>query len=241
MNYLGVFAKYWQPGRVKTRLAESIGSENASKLYQHFLTHVVTRCSTINACRSLWYWPQDSLGEFKDFFARIQLDTRQWTLRPQTAGDLGQRMIHFFDQTFREARSQSVNEANVVLIGSDAPHLPSRIYESAFAVLESSDVDVVIGPSEDGGYYLIGMRNETFPIFDAMPWSTDRLLDMTLDIIRQQNISYQLLPTYRDIDDLNDLEQVRQSLVEKSNADFLDRQLLLEFDRALRSTKIGDE
>ena len=241
MNYLGVFAKYWQPGQVKTRLAKSIGAGNASKLYQHFLIHLLSRCSAICAAKALWYWPEHRAGEFQDLIARFQLSRRDWTLRPQIDGDLGQRMSNFFGQTFAVAPLDSGKQINVVLIGSDAPHLPGHIYQDAFAALESGTSDVVVGPSEDGGYYLIGMRNRTLPVFDAMPWSTNRLLDATLELLGKLNVAVHILPICSDIDVLDDLEKVRLKLASKSNADSLDQQLIVQIDRALGNTQMYDE
>jgi len=97
-------------------------------------------------------------------------------------------------------------------MGSDLPDLPASIIDEAFNSLEFTDV--VLGPSHDGGYYLVGFNAETFrpDIFDEMPWSTDEVLSRTLRVLARTRTTYHLLPRWRDIDEYEDLVEFIDSL-----------------------------
>ena len=202
LNHLGVFAKYWQPGRVKTRLAASIGSENAAVLFQRFVKQTLVRHRHSGDQRSIWIWPHEREPEFREFAPA------EWTVRLQSDGDLGQRMNAYFE-SFLSQKNNSGNE-QVVLIGTDSPSLPSSIIEDAFAALQ--DHDCVIGPSQDGGYYLIGMNRPIPELFQDMPWSSDQVLPNTLKRLQSLAFSCHQLPIWNDIDDIDDLKHLQQQL-----------------------------
>ena len=142
------FIKNPEKGKVKTRLASAIGDEMAVKLYRRFLFEML---STLNRGTFLFYlcfYPGDSLNELKDWLGDHYL------YAPQMGENLGERMKNGFMEAF------SMNFKRVVLIGSDIPNLPLEFIEEAFNSL--GEKDAVIGPSFDGGYYLIGFRDKTF-------------------------------------------------------------------------------
>ena len=122
---------------------------------------------------------------------------RSFALRPQVEGDLGARMRDFFEAEFE------CGATRVVLIGSDAPTLDPSIIVSAFLCLEGRDV--VIGPSADGGYYLVGCRNEVPTIFDGIAWSTSRVLSETIDRLNGSGQTLAVLPPGYDVDTPDDL------------------------------------
>ena len=93
-----------------------------------------------------------------------------------------------------------------MLIGSDSPSLPPPYISNAFEAL--SDVDIVLGPSVDGGYYLVGMNRDVTEIFTGIDWSMPQVLRQTLDIMHRQNIRYHLLPPWYDVDTLDDLQML---------------------------------
>ncbi len=157
---LGLFAKYWEPGRVKTRLARSIGNEKAARIYEAFVAATVARLSAIHCTRVLSYWPNDA----KTRLAFESVEAQGWSLVPQTEGDLGERMADYFIQQF------SAGTDRVVLLGTDCPNVPLVEVQEAFEHLKTSDV--VLGPTDDGGYYLVGAAKRVPPIFADIPWST---------------------------------------------------------------------
>ena len=190
---LGVFAKYWQPGTVKTRLAATIGDAGASRLYKQFVKTLLadsTRLPT-DVCWS--YAPADTREEFVDLAAG------RWELTPQADGNLGQRMSAFFHAALASGSQR------VVLIGSDSPTLPVLHVREAFSQLESHDV--VLGPSDDGGYYLIGAAGQVPAVFDQITWSTPRVWPQTIERLEHAGVRYFVLPPWYDVDDHNDLDR----------------------------------
>ncbi|MCO6457696.1 MAG: TIGR04282 family arsenosugar biosynthesis glycosyltransferase [Pirellulaceae bacterium] len=210
-----MFAKFWAPGQVKTRLAAHIGPAAASRLYRTFLTTLLWRFHRIGGQRVLVYSPGDRRAAFEMLatgrlagphrpLARQSATAGDWRLAPQGAGDLGQRMRRYFQRTF----SQGVRRA--VLIGSDSPTLPTRYVLRAFELLRSHDV--VLGPCGDGGYYLIGARDRVPPVFDDMPWSTPQVWPRTVERLASGGWSLAQLAPWYDIDDLEGLNRLRAEL-----------------------------
>ena len=198
MYHLGLFAKYWEAGKVKTRLAKDLGELGAMKVYFAFLNHLVSQLGKCGDLRTIGFSPAESNSEFET------LAGESWALVPQSTRDLGHRMAHFFEWAFSENKKHQSNSAScVVLIGSDTPHISSSRIEEAFAIL--NDHDVVIGPSTDGGYYLVGMSGRVHPIFEGIEWSTETVLPDTLELMRRNGISYGLLEPMTDIDFCEDL------------------------------------
>ena len=224
MKTFAIFAKFWEPGKVKTRLARSLGDSVAAQIYYRFLRLSLQLVDDWQGQKTLGFTPRNRELEFREL-------ARGWRLVPQVESDLGSRMKYFFDEVFAtrcgwsdnpsttsnrtdwfadgnpsasQDPSESDNEHRVVLIGSDTPLLPRRRIKEAFDELKHHDV--VLGPSSDGGYYLIGARNRTPEIFDRMEWSTERVFSQTIDRLQQANYQYAILDSYRDIDQLEDLE-----------------------------------
>jgi len=204
---LGVFAKYWEPGKVKTRLATSLGDAKTARIYQGFVAATIARLTTIDAGRVLAYSPAD--GQTRAAFQGV--DIGGWSLAPQGAGDLGQRMAAYFDQQFRAGAER------VVLLGTDSPNVPLVEVQEAFEHLKTADV--VLGPTEDGGYYLVGAARQTPPIFDNIPWSTVEVLSATRACLEQAGISYTTLDPWYDVDEIFDLHRLLEDLRDESKAE----------------------
>jgi rSAM/selenodomain-associated transferase 1 len=190
------FIKNPEKGKVKTRVASAIGDKMAMKLYRRFLLEML---STLNRGTFLFYLcfhPENSLNDLKDWLGDHYLYT------PQMGENLGQRMKNGFVEAF------SMNFKRVVLIGSDIPDLPLEFIEEAFNSL--GEKDAVIGPSLDGGYYLIGFRDKTFSpkVFEGIPWSTERVFEDTMKILKQEGLLVHTLPRWRDIDTIEDLKNL---------------------------------
>ena len=202
---LGIFAKFWAPGEVKTRLAKSIGSKQASELYRAFLIHSVEQLRKFDAERVICFSPETA----RDAFSNIS--NNEWQLFLQPEGDLGQRLASFFRESFDDASDSGPSGPDrVVVLGTDSPTLPLARIQAAFDRLEGTDV--VIGPSTDGGYYLIGLSADRPSLFEGIPWSTSHVLNATIDRCLANKWTYALLPPWRDVDELEDLIWLRASL-----------------------------
>ena len=199
---LGLFAKYWQPGQVKTRLAKAIGAERAATAYFQFVSTLLERLG--DCCEQKWlaYTPSERAPRFEDILPD------GWQSEPQAAGDLGLRMKSFFE------RRLAAGCRRVVLLGSDSPHVPLEYVRQAFDQLRRHDV--VLGPTEDGGYWLIGLADEVPDIFAAIPWSTPQVWSATLAAIRTAGLSHAVLPTWYDIDEHDDLRRLMSDLRQNS-------------------------
>lgn len=197
---LGIFAKYWEPGKVKTRLASSIGEVNAARIYEVFVAATIARLSSIESERLLAYSPADEKTHLA--FANANIDG--WSLKPQTSGDLGQRMAAYFDQQFAAGADR------VLLLGTDSPNVPLVEVQEAFEHLNTSDV--VLGPTEDGGYYLVGAKGQTPPIFENIAWSTPKVLPATVECLKAANLSYATLDPWYDVDEIFDLHRLIEDL-----------------------------
>lgn len=199
-----VFTRYPQPGRTKTRLIPSLGAEPAAEL-QRFLTEqtlvqVDNLREYIPVAIAIYY-----TGGDRSLMAQWLGADRDYRL--QCEGDLGERMQQAFAESFRAGRQL------VVIIGIDCPDLTSEILRSAFAALEQTDV--VIGPAEDGGYYLLGMRRFIPELFQAIPWSSDRVFALTCQRLQDLRLTLSRLPQLQDLDRPEDL-----LLLKQINSDF---------------------
>lgn len=201
MNVLGVFAKYFEPGRVKTRLAMEIGCDPACELYETFAGCALRTAGGMADRHDLVFTPPDSRNRFREWLSAQGHEG--WRLVPQAEGDLGIRMRSYLETAFAEGAER------IVLLGSDAPTLPARYLEQAFALLES--VPLVIGPSDDGGYYALGARKVP-PVFDGIAWSTGRVLEQTLQRLDNARWKYELLPTWYDVDSRSELLRLQQQV-----------------------------
>lgn len=193
-----MFAKFWEPGAVKTRLAAAIGGPSAARVHQACVHTLITRFKRTSDRRVVCFAP----AGFGEEFAAIAGPA--WQVQPQCAGDLGQRMRHYFEKSF----AAGVDSA--VLIGSDSPTLPIAYVEEAFDRLAESPV--VLGPSDDGGYYLIGLSRDIPDIFQGIDWSTSEVWRQTVGRLQAAGQSYYELPRWYDIDTVDDLLRLRDEL-----------------------------
>ena len=187
------FIKNPEKGKVKTRLASAIGDKKAVKLYKRFLLEMLFTLNRGTFLFYLCYSPESPLSDLKDWLGD------QYLYMPQSGENLGERMKNGF------AEAISMNFRRVVLIGSDIPDLPLAFIEEAFTSLREKDV--VIGPSFDGGYYLIGFKDKTFSarVFEGIHWSTESVFEKTLKVLKQEGLTVHTLRPLRDIDTVEDL------------------------------------
>ncbi len=203
---LGMFAKYWQPGAVKTRLATRIGNDAAASLHRLFVQTLLRRMQNVADRNVLCFTPANSAALFRE----LQLDS--WHLQPQAAGNLGTRMRHYFDTAL-----SAIESPRTVLIGSDSPDLPLECVQEALERLR--EFPVVLGPTTDGGYYLIGLSQMVPPIFDDIPWSTPDVWPQTTARLAAAQIPYHVLPQWYDVDDEAGLNSLLRQITESEPAD----------------------
>jgi uncharacterized protein len=196
----GIFAKEPIPGRVKTRLAAEIGPVAAAEFADLSLRELCLRCADIGAERVIGFSPNTPAA--RAYFSTVAGD--RFTLWPQPEGTLGHRMEAFL-ATGRSAHPET-SCVQSVLIGSDSPDLPLALITAAFQRLQ--DCDVVLGPTTDGGYYLIGTRITIDDWLHAVPWSSEQTLAATQHAITQHGATCQLLSAWYDIDTLADVQRL---------------------------------
>ncbi len=191
---VGLFAKWPDPGRVKTRLARETSPEFAAAIARAFLLDTLELLRDLAGCDLfVAYDPPDSQQKFAEL---VEGRAQQILLEAQSAGDLGTRLETFCQRRFDDGYESAI------LIGSDSPNLPAKFLRDAIQMLQSNDA--VVGPTSDGGYYLIGMRR-TLPIFAGIAWSTDRVFPQTIEHLIAANVPYAVLPQWYDVDTLADL------------------------------------
>ena len=196
-NALIVMARYPEPGRVKTRLAASIGDAAAVALYRAFLDDLRARLAWHRSW--VFYWAFEPAGS--PFRAELAAETAAFA---QVEGDLGARMHGAMTRGLRGGARR------VVLIGSDVPHVPLSSLEAAFRRL-SAGADLVVGPAEDGGYYMIGSRSVP-PVFEGIRWGGKDVLAATLAAARRNRIEPELLEEQYDVDDIGGLKRLQADM-----------------------------
>ncbi len=200
---LVVFVKDSIPGRVKTRLTPRITPDEAAKLYKAFTLDIISNARKLkrNSVNNITvaYTP---VGAEKAFRKLIEQPTN---FLPQKGKNLGERMKNAFKQSFAEGAKR------VVIIGTDSPTLPVSYIQKAFDILKK--IPIVIGPTFDGGYYLIGLSGLNDDIFDGIGWGTSRVFDQTLTRIKSLNTQVYVLPPWYDVDTSEDLEFLKSHLL----------------------------
>ena len=194
---LVVFAKAPIPGQVKTRLARHVGDRAAADLAAAFLLDTVDRARASGARVLLAFDPPEEEPWFREHAGSASLS-------PQPDLDFGARVL----AALRAARAEGAGR--VVVVGMDSPHVPAERWSEAFAALE--DRDLCLGPSEDGGYYLLGLREPRAELFDGIPWGTAGVLDATRARAAALGLSVTELATDFDVDEEADLQRLAEVL-----------------------------
>ena len=193
-----VFAKQPVPGRVKTRLARNLGATAAAQLYEAFLRDTLQHCAEVRDVElRLCYTP----GTAGAWFAELEPEAR---CLPQAEGDLGVRLAQAFEQAFSDGARAAV------ALGSDTPQLDASFLEGALARVAPGRV--VLGPSRDGGYTLIGLAAPAPALFERIPWSTPAVLETTEQRARSLGLQVDRLEERYDIDEALDLECLRAQI-----------------------------
>jgi hypothetical protein len=199
-----IFIKYPQPGFVKTRLAKEIGKERAASLYRLFAETILARIKDKSFTRFIFYCPASKKKQI-----RAWLGPDLSNIYPQKGRDLGEKLTHAFEFTFKKGAKK------VVAIGTDSPAIDKEVILRAFEELESRDC--VIGPSSDGGYYLLGLSSFYREIFKNIMWSTDRVFRQTLNRLEELKLNFSSLEEHFDVDNIRDLIVLKDRLEKNEN------------------------
>lgn len=200
-SILVMVAKEPVPARVKTRLCPQLSPTCAAELYSCFVQDMADEMSRLTASDdpssrvsvALAYTPEESAAAFKAILP-VPIP-----LFPQHGSDLGERLLDIFEKLCGNGYDQ------VHIINSDSPDMPRSLISEAARLLEAPQTDLVLGPCTDGGYYLVGLKKPVPELFRDMPWSTDRVLEMTMERARMLGLSCALLEPWYDIDTHDDL------------------------------------
>ncbi|MGI9159420.1 MAG: TIGR04282 family arsenosugar biosynthesis glycosyltransferase [Saprospiraceae bacterium] len=179
-----IFIKNPVLGRVKTRLAATLGAEAALAAYQELLAYTRAVATRTACCRWLYY--SDYLPEADEWPAQL------FEKHLQAGADLGQRMTNAFESAFEAGADR------VLIIGSDCPGITPAILAEGFEALRACDF--VLGPSTDGGYYLLGMRRFQASLFEGIAWSSPTVCAETLLRMEALGGNCRMLPALMDID-----------------------------------------
>jgi len=187
-NVLIIFAKNPSYGKVKTRLAATIGHDRALEVYRVLLAHTAEITRQVNASKIVFY---------AEFIEQHDVWDGHSQKSVQQGGELGERMANAFQEALKGHR-------RAVIIGTDCPELDEQTICDAFSHL--ADNDVVIGPTADGGYYLLGVKMFHPWLFTDIPWSTHTVFEETMARCHLHRLRHHVLPVLHDVDDENDLK-----------------------------------
>ena len=193
MNALILMTRIAIPGKTKTRLMDLLTGDECAGLHMAFLKDLTTTFTELKDIDLfMTYTPKDSL------FILENVIPESMESFPQKGEDLGEKMFNAINQVLLKGYKK------VVLIGSDIPDLSAKDIQTSFQILEEHDI--VLGPTYDGGYYLVGMKTSNEKIFRIpKKWGGKSVLESTIDIGNEQNLTIGLSPKYRDIDTKEDL------------------------------------
>ena len=193
---LAIMAKAPMAGAVKTRLCPPLSPEDAAALYRCFLLDKITQVRSLEGARTVIAFTPDTE---RDLFEELAPGVH---LVEQRGNDLGSRLLNSLDELLGRGH------IGAIALDSDTPTLPTEFLRQAIDLVLEPGIDVVLGPSDDGGYYLIGMRKIWPDLFEAMPWSTSKVLTETMRRAEALGLRVAFLPSWFDVDNPEDLERL---------------------------------
>ncbi|MFT4544773.1 MAG: rSAM/selenodomain-associated transferase 1 [Bacteroidia bacterium] len=191
-NHLIVFVKNPVAGKVKTRLAKSIGNQKALEAYLLLLSLTRKAAEGANCTRHVFYSDDIVDDEWSD---------TQFSKHLQIGSLLGEKMQNAFTEVF------ALGAKRAIIIGSDCPEISAELIDQAFEILTSKNA--TIGPAKDGGYYLLGMNQIQPSFFADKQWSTDTVFEDTVVDLMENRLTYGLLPKLSDVDTIYDLHLLK--------------------------------
>jgi uncharacterized protein len=202
---VAVMAKVPGAAAVKSRLHPALGATLATRLYECFLRDRLDALASVDGIdRIVAFTPTEAADTM------AELAPQSFTLVAQRGSDLGARLDNLLTDLL------AAGHPAAIAIDSDSPTLPMRYVSRAATLLSSGETDAVVGPCDDGGYYLIGLRKPCPELFDAMPWSTEHVLGLTLERSRRSGLRMQVLPAWFDVDTEADLFRLRREVADQS-------------------------
>ncbi|KPQ43362.1 MAG: hypothetical protein MPEBLZ_02083 [Candidatus Methanoperedens nitroreducens] len=196
-------AKAPLPNQVKTRMIPSLDPGTVSGLYHNFLLDKIEQVKNIEAQAFIAYTPETEFAFFQS------IAPSGFNLIKQTGSGLGERLANIsrslFEQDFKK----------VLMLDSDSPNLPVEYIKKGLEKLDNCDI--VIGPCEDGGYYLIGLRESQPLIFEGIPWSTSGVTELTMNKAQSSGLIVSLLEKWYDIDTIEDLQRLKNEMYSSNN------------------------
>ena len=221
-----VMAKRPFPGQTKTRLSPPFSKEEAAHLYECFLRDSLELAMSFPGVTPfIAYSPLEA----EDYFRKL---APRATLIPQCGATLGERLEYVLTHCLQAGFK------HVAAMNSDSPNLPANYLEKAFDQLADESIDVVLGPCEDGGYYLIGWKQPYPKLVRELEMSTHHVLDDTLAIAAAEKLRIALLPTWYDIDNVADLRRMWPDLTDTSRSGRYTRRFLANYARLAKNSSV---
>jgi rSAM/selenodomain-associated transferase 1 len=200
-----IMAKVPLAGNVKTRLQNILSPEKCAHLAAAFLQDTENKAKSVCEDTIIAYFPADKFKNLKRTLRKDHIFVEQ------TGESLGARMFHAFEFAF----SQKFDE--VVMIGTDSPTFPFDYLEQAFGFLETNS-EVVLGKTEDGGFYLMGLRGLHREIFENVAWSSPKTFEQVFENIKKLELHLRETPSWYDVDEEGDLIRLKNEVLYNANA-----------------------
>ncbi len=210
VHSLIIFAREPREGKVKTRLAKDLSKPVVLSLYKNFIKDVLIVAKKVSSQRRYIFYV--GLSRSIPFLRSYQ---KSFILKRQFGKDLGERMLRAFLCAAREGAHSTI------IIGTDCLTITAKDIEAAFAKLKTHDC--VLGPSIDGGYYLIGLNKPCPSLFNDIVWSTEKVLDQTLKRAKSNNMKVALLSKKEDIDTISSFRKYAKKVVNSSEDSYTRR------------------
>ena len=179
---LAIFLKYPTPGKVKTRIAKDTDNDTAAKIYELLAEDVIDR---LRECQPTLYYAGCSRDEIENWLPNF-------TYELQSEGDLGRRLIKASEDHFKE------NDTPLIIVGTDCVEISPSTINETYDLLK--DNDLVVGPTDDGGYYLIAIKKHTPQLFQDIDWSSEKVFRQTIEKGDLLGLMHKTLSVQRDID-----------------------------------------
>ena len=200
-----IMTKVPTAGNVKTRLQPFLSSDECTALSEAFLQDAVNKAKSVCENVILAYSPQAEMDSLSSLLPAESIFVEQ------TGNDLGEKMFNAFAFAFGQKSDA------VVMIGTDSPTIPFDFIEQAFEFLETNS-DVVLGKTEDGGFYLIGLRKLEKAIFESVAWSSTETFEQVFENIHRLRLHLREVPSWYDVDEREDFEKLREEILHNKNA-----------------------
>lgn len=191
-----IFAKQPLPGKVKTRLSPPLSLQTAADIYHCMLSDTLAKIADLPGVESFLFFEPSSGAA--DFFRKGFPGIKTF---PQVGEDLGERLKKAFETVF------ALGFESAAAIGTDSPDLPLSHLQEPFRLLDEEDADVVFGPAADGGYYLVALGSFCPGLFRDIPWSTNLVLEKSMEAATSLGLKMECLPVWHDMDTVDDLKR----------------------------------